>query len=367
MSESDKADTPEFLTSEQPAGQSTEELAPILLRGDLHETIWGGQRLTAFAGKMIAEGMTVGESWETANESVALNPPYAGQSLGALVEALDERLIGWRAAEVFGHRFPLLTKFIDAQQWLSVQVHPDDRYAAEYEGGKLGKTETWYILHAEPGAKLVFGLAREASQQEVREAIAANRLEELLYTFEAHAGDVIFVPAGTVHAIGAGIVLYELQEYSDVTYRMYDYGRLQADGTPRELHVERSLDVMRCGPAEATRVNPVVAPDARLDGERRVLVACEYFVEEELRFHGAYAAATTGASCHIISILDGACNLTVGETTLALGLGNTAVIPAALGEYHLQSRDTARLLCSYVPTRDDQDLSLWRNSQPHAG
>jgi mannose-6-phosphate isomerase len=337
---------------------------PIQLRGDLHETIWGGQNLGIFAGKAISAGMLVGESWETATDSVAINPPYQGQTLGELVRLMDERLIGWRAIEVFGHRFPLLTKFLDAEQWLSVQVHPDDLYAAKHESGKLGKTEAWYIVHAEPGAELVLGLAREASRDEVRQAIAEGRLEDLLHIFPVHTGDVVFVPAGTVHAIGAGIVLYELQEYSDVTYRLYDYGRLQADGKPRELHIDRGLAVMHYRPAAATLMVPVKLPDGDLEGERRVLVACDYFLEEDLRFRGVYTDTTMESSCHIMTILEGQCDVCSPATRLALGPGDTAVVPAALGTYQLESRAGVRALLSYVPTQDDQKAQLWRESQP---
>src|SRR5260370_3532228 len=255
--------------------------SPLLLDGSLHETIWGGRRLAAVAGKRLPDGALIGESWETAIESVVRNAPYSGETLGAIVERYGEALLGWRAVEVFGRRFPLLTKFIDAQQQLSVQVHPDDTYAALHEGGKLGNAECWYILQAEPGARLVHGLRRLATLAEVEAAISATRLEELLHTFEAHAGDVIFVPAGTVHAIGGGIVLYELQEYSDVTYRLYDYGRLQANGQPRELHIERGLAVLHAGPSAATHAMPLeLPPDSGL-ALHRVLVACDYFILEE--------------------------------------------------------------------------------------
>lgn len=339
---------------------------PVVLRGSLHETIWGGQRLSTIAGKQLPEGGMIGESWETATDSIALNVPFAGSTLGELVAQYGADLLGWRAVQVFGPRFPLLAKFIDAQQWLSVQVHPDDSYAAEHEGGKLGKTETWYILDAEPGAQLVYGLKRQASPDEVRSAIEQTRLEDLMLTMPAHAGDVIFVPAGTVHAIGAGICLYELQEYSDVTYRLYDYGRVQANGQPRELHVEEGLEVMRFGPAERPRAVPLVLPaDYGLaDGlaDRRVLVACPYFVLEELRIHSAYTASVVPSSCQILSVLDGSATLQTDGAEHVLKLGDTAVLPAALGRYRLSSSD-GRVVRSYVPVAGDELLSRWEAAQ----
>jgi mannose-6-phosphate isomerase len=342
---------------------ASDPVVPIQLRGDLHETIWGGQNLSTYAGKIIPPGMQVGESWETAIESVAVNPPYEEKTLGELVQIMDERLLGWRAVELFGHRFPLLTKFLDARQWLSVQVHPDDPYADAHEGGKLGKTETWYILHAEPGAQLVLGLTHECGREEVRQAIAGAHLEDLLHTFTVQAGDVVFVPAGTVHAIGPGVVLYELQEYSDLTYRLYDYGRLQANGQPRELHIEQSLAVMHYRPAESTSVTPVYLDDTTLDGERRILVACNYFLEEELRFRGFYPLKTGGSSCHILTLLSGGCDVCYGAGRLSLAAGDTVVVPAALGPYQLESGVGVRLLLSYVPTANDPLVALWCRSQ----
>ncbi|MGH2514907.1 MAG: type I phosphomannose isomerase catalytic subunit [Ktedonobacterales bacterium] len=342
---------------------SPDMLAPLLLRGRLQPTIWGGRNLARVAGKSLPEGATIGESWETAEESVVRNPPYEGRTLGALVERFGERLIGTRAVEVFGRRFPLLTKFIDARQPLSVQVHPNDDYAAAHENGKLGKTETWYILRAEPGAQLVYGLARDSSPEEVRRAIAETRLEDLLYSFEAREGDIIFVPAGTVHAIGAGVLLYELQEYSDVTYRLYDYSRLQSDGTLRDLHVDKGLDVMRFGRLDVERVTPISVPLSGDAGTRRILAACSYFVEEELRLAGESGAATSGLTCHIVTVLDGMCRLHSANGELSLFLGDTVVVPASIGEYILEAAG-ARVLRSYVPEAENADLLAWRAAQP---
>ena len=337
-------------------------LHPLALNCSLHPTLWGGQRLTAHAGKTLPPDGAIGESWETELACTVREGPHEGTTLGELVELLGEDLLGGRAIAVLGRRFPLLAKFLDAQQWLSVQVHPDDAYAAAHEGGKLGKTEVWYILHAEPGAQIVYGLRRPSSRDEVRAAIQGDRLEELLALREVVAGEVIFVPAGTVHAIGAGIVLYELQEYSDVTYRLYDYGRVQDDGTRRQLHVEQSLDVMRYTPA-AGRFTPVALPDAALPHGRRVLAACRYFVLEELRLVGAWERVTAGASCEILSVLEGKCVITAREgESVVLRRGETVVLPARLGAYRLEGE--ARVVRSYVPEQVDESLERWRAAQP---
>jgi mannose-6-phosphate isomerase len=345
-------------------GADRQLLQPIKLRASLHETIWGGRNLAAIAGKPVPEGGQVGESWETETGNLALNEPYQGKSLGQLVDELGETLLGWRSIEVFGSRFPLLTKFIDAHDKLSVQVHPDDAYAREHERGNLGKTEAWYILHSEPGAQLILGLERPATVDEVRRAIQETRLEALLHSFPVRPGDVVFVPAGTVHAIGAGIVLYEIQEYSDITYRLYDYGRLQANGQPRQLHVEQSLAVMQYGPALADTVRPVPLPGDDREARRRVLVACRYFVLEEVDLNGRWTAPVPPASCQIVSVLAGWCEVAAEQgPPINLALGETAVLPAAVPTITLGGAHT-RVLRSYVPTEDDDLLRRWRAAQP---
>lgn len=337
-------------------------IVPLPLVGALHETIWGGRALAERLGKALPAGALVGESWETANESLVRAGPYAGESLVALVARLGVDLLGWRSVAVYGRRFPLLTKFMDAREQLSVQVHPDDVYAARHEHGKLGKTETWYVLHAEPGAQLIYGFARATSSDEVRGAIEQTQLEPLLHSFTPRPGDVIFVPPGTVHAIGGGILLYELQEYSDVTYRLYDYGRVQADGTARELHVARALEVLRYSHPPSVRATPLESSAYGSDGSRRVLVACRYFVEEELRVAGAVADTTTPASCQILTCLGGACVIETGGAAVRLRAGETAVLPAALGAYTLRGEE-AQLMRAYVPEERDPLLDMWRAAQ----
>jgi mannose-6-phosphate isomerase len=337
-------------------------LFPLKLHASLHETIWGGQNLARYAGKTLPDGARVGESWETEIQNQVVTPFYEGNSLGELVAELGESLLGTQAISIFGRRFPLLAKFIDAQDKLSVQVHPDDGYARAHEGGKLGKTEAWYILHAEPGAAIIHGMERAVTRDEVQQAIAEVRLETLVHHEPVQAGDVIFVPAGTVHAIGPGIVLYEVQEYSDVTYRLYDYGRLTEEGKPRELHVERALDVMHYEPTAIHQVRPLVLAGAAGEAQRRCLVACRYFVLEELSFQQPLSASTSPSSCQILTLLDGRCQLTAAQgAPLELATGETVVLPARLGGYTLSGR--ARLLLSYAHTPDDDLLRRFWSAQ----
>lgn len=322
---------------------------PICVDASLHETIWGGRKLAEIVGKKLPDGdAPIGESWETETSTIVQNGPYAGQTLGELVELLDMDLLGTYAISVFGRRFPLLAKFLDARSQLSVQVHPNDEYAHAHERGKLGKTEFWYILAAEPGARIVHGLQRPTTRQEVREAIERVELEGLLHTELVAPGDVVFVPAGTVHAIGGGILLYELQEYSDVTYRMYDYGRLDAQGRPRELHIERALDVSSYEPSTCIKTRPVTLTECAAYTER-CLVACRYFVTREMTLRTRVEGETTG-SCYILSSLSANLRVCYGEGLArneCLERGQTMVLPAALGRYSIEGQGA--FLVSHVP------------------
>jgi mannose-6-phosphate isomerase len=343
---------------------------PIRLESSLHETIWGGRRLERDGWKQLPPGNAlIGEAWETELNTIAQNQPYRVKTLGALVKEFGDALLGEQAVAIFGHRFPLLVKFIDAGAKLSVQVHPDDDYAARYEAGKLGKTECWYILDAEPGASIIHGFKVSTSREAVQHAIATFTLESLLQEVPVAPGDVIFVPAGTVHAIGAGVMLYELQEYSDLTYRMYDYGRLTAAGTPRELHIERSLDVAHYDRSARVKAQPVSLPGGPGYTDR-CLVACRYFILHELALgqpgNIGYMNHETKQSCVILTSLGATLQVRYGdslELSEPLTRGQTMVLPAALGRYCLEGQ--GKLLYAYVPVAGDEAWKMWKriNSQ----
>lgn len=335
------------------------QIHPFCLDASLHQTIWGGRRLEEAGWKKLPPGDTlIGESWETEVSTIAQNSLYTGKTLGNLVEELGVDLLGADAIAVFGPRFPLLAKFIDARSKLSVQVHPNDQYAAKYEQGKLGKTEFWYILDTAPGASIVHGFREACTRESVQQAIEQVRLEELTHEEPVAPGEVVFVPAGTVHAIGGGVLLYELQEYSDVTYRMYDYGRLDAQGRPRELHIERSLDVAKYEPSTRIKTHPVTLADTA-EYTDRCLVACRYFVAREIVLR-TYMEGRTGGSCLILSSLGADLRVHYGESLAKsehLTRGQTMVLPAALGSYRLEGEGT--LLASYVPASTDEAWQLW--------
>lgn len=341
-------------------------LPPIRLQASLHETIWGGRRLGLNDFKQLPPGdIPIGESWETELNTVAQNKPYTGKTLGTLVEELGPALLGEQSIAIYGNRFPLLVKFIDARDKLSVQVHPDDTYAFQHESGKSGKTEFWYVLDALPGSTIVHGFKGATSRAEVQKAIVTVSLEEMLHYETVSAGDVIFVPAGTVHAIGAGVMLYEVQEYSDITYRMYDYGRLNAAGIPRELHVERSLDVALYEKSPTVKIQPVTMAGAPGYTDR-CLVACQYFVTRELLFQRhnelyGYMKCRTRDRCIILSSIGARVQIRYGnslEYSEQLDPGQTMVLPATLGDYCIEG--SGRLLLSYVPRPEDEAWKLWK-------
>ncbi|GCF11517.1 type I phosphomannose isomerase catalytic subunit [Dictyobacter arantiisoli] len=338
---------------------------PIRLRASLHETIWGGRRLERDQWKALpADESLIGESWETEVSNIAQNGLYEGKTLGEIVAETGSAFLGRDAVAIFGNRFPLLAKFIDANAQLSVQVHPNDSYAAQYEGGKLGKTEFWYILSAEPGATIVHGFTAPTTSAEVKKSIEENTLENLMHSEAVQAGDVVYVPAGTVHAIGSGILLYELQEYSDITYRMYDYGRLTASGQPRELHIERSLEVSHYTQSAQIKMHPVqVASTEAYDD--RCLIASDYFLTREITLKaGAYRDRTDG-SCIILTSLGAEASVAYGEDqelSITLSRGQTMVLPAELGAYSIAGEGA--LLFSYVPAKTDLIRQQWQAANP---
>lgn len=342
------------------------QIHPFRLDASLHETIWGGRKLEEVGWKKLPSSTAlIGESWETEESTIVQNSLHAGKTLGDLVNELGKDLLGEDAVAVFGSRFPLLAKFIDANSKLSVQVHPADQYAREHESGKLGKTEFWYILDTMPGASIVHGFKAPTTREEVQQAIQEIRLEELLHEEPVAPGDVIFVPAGTVHAIGSGVLLYELQEYSDITYRMYDYGRVDAQGHPRALHIERSLDVATYRPSARIKTCPITLSETVAYSER-CLVACQYFVTREITLR-TQIEGQTGRSCLILSSLGAELRVWYGNHLREyenLARGQSMVLPAALGDYRIEGQGV--FLSSYVPAPEDTAWLRWRERNSHA-
>ncbi|HMA34764.1 MAG TPA: type I phosphomannose isomerase catalytic subunit [Chloroflexia bacterium] len=315
------------------------EVYPLRVQPELHARVWGGRRLAAVLDVPLPDG-PIGESWSMGQANRVLNGPWAGQTLGQLVAAHPRALLG-RTVLAGGRRdLPLLFKIIDANDLLSIQVHPDDHYARTVEQAAFGKTEAWYVLDAAPGATVIHGFARPVTAAEVVGGLGDGSITGLVRTLELRAGDSLLVPAGTVHAIGGGLLLAEIQENSDLTYRLYDWGR------PRETHVEKSLAVLHPGPPGFAQSAPLEVATA--GGTIRYLVACPYFAYQALAVQGTLSLDTAQRSFHILFGYGGAVTVGYGRGTVPLHSGQTILVPAALGAYTLDSAG-GRVLRALVP------------------
>ncbi|MEM1061260.1 MAG: type I phosphomannose isomerase catalytic subunit [Planctomycetota bacterium] len=287
---------------------------------------WGGRRLGDLLGKPIGDRDDYAESWELADhgddQTVVAAGPHAGRTLGEIVAEHGDLLFGPGRD---GGQFPLLIKFLDASDRLSVQVHPDDALAAEMRPGENGKTEAWVIVAAEPGSKLFAGLKDGVDESRLRDAVAAGTLEDCLHAFEVAAGDCVFVPAGTVHAIGEGILLAEIQQMSDLTFRLYDWGRVGRDGQPRPLHIEESI---RCTDFDRGPVGPVTAtPNGDALGSER-LVSGEYFTIDRARLTEP-RTLTPADDFRVVITLAGGADFSWEGGGVTLPAGRTLLVPAS--------------------------------------
>jgi len=252
-----------------------EQLYPLLLLPEFHERIWGTRDLSAFYPSHKIGNEPIGEVWLTGEGCRVANGALQGRTLGELAQHFGERLNGTLAPQA---RFPLLVKIIFPKEKLSIQVHPDDAYAAVHErgAGGRGKTEMWHIVSAKPGARLLAGLKPGTTKEKFRAALASSKLEELFEEHEVHAGDSFFLPAGTPHTIGPDMIVCEVQEYSDLTYRVCDYERVDSSGKPRELHIEKALEVIDFGSRVHAKIQGTAVSFAgHKMGEN--LVSCSYF------------------------------------------------------------------------------------------
>lgn len=322
-----------------------EPLYPLRSARKLVEPIWGGATLAAWLDLPEPRPTRLGETWQVFDTNPVTNGPLAGRTLAELARSYGAELVGTRTVARYGADLPLLAKFLDANDRLSIQVHPDDAYAHSVEAhtGYHGKTEAWYILAAEPGATVTYGLNRLSDRDKFAAAVAAGTVETLLHQLPVQAGDTVFVPAGTLHAINAGIVLFEIQQKSDLTYRVYDYNRRDAaTGRLRELHLDKALDVSTFAPAP----RGVLAP-LPLAAGRDLLVACAEFALERRQIAGATHHTTDAGSFAILTLIDGAGRLTWNAGGLDLRRGDSVLLPATLGDWALEGALT--LLHTYVP------------------
>ncbi len=321
------------------------QLPPLMLERKLDSRLWGGHTLGAWLG-LGSTPDHLAESWQVYEHNRVGDGPFAGRTLAELAQEYGAELVGMRNFARGGADFPLLAKFIDAADHLSIQVHPDDKYAhtVEAASGFHGKTEAWYILRAEPGADLIHGLSAPTNRAAFVAALRDGTLMNLMRRVPARAGETILVPAGTIHAINAGIMLFEIQQKSDLTYRVYDYNRRDAKGNLRELHIDRALDVTNFGDQP-----PAVIEPRRLDEVRTLLVTCRYFTMERWDIGRPFDASVDPGSFDILTVIDGATDLSWPGGARRLARGESIVLPAALGAYRLAPEVKATLLRCYVP------------------
>lgn len=318
------------------------ELYPLLLRPQFHERVWGTRDLAPIYTQEIT-GTPVGEAWLTGEECQVANGPLAGRTLAELCREFGSRLVGEVAPD--GQRFPLLIKFLFPRDKLSVQVHPDDE-AAMLAGQPCGKTECWYVLRADPGAKIALGLKPGVNKAHVEQAIRETRLEALLNWITISSGDVFYVDAGTVHAIGPGSVLIETQQNSDTTYRLYDYGR------PRELHIEAGLRATR-ERTHAGRVPPAASESG--SGKSQVnLVTSPSFVVDKFQLARPWqfqrpADARRSVWC-LIALRGYGVLEYAGSPALSFAAGEAVVVPAAVDRFMLKPQWNLEFLCSSLPS-----------------
>ncbi|MBR3761905.1 MAG: class I mannose-6-phosphate isomerase [Lachnospiraceae bacterium] len=305
-------------------------MALLKLRPSFKDYLWGGHRLVEKYNKQY-EGDILAECWELSchpdGPCYIENGEYKGQTLATFIEAEGRQVLGTNCARF--ENFPILVKFIDARDNLSIQVHPNDTYALEKEG-QYGKTEMWYVMDCEPGAFLYYGFKQEISKEEFAERIANDTLLEVLNKVEVQKGDVFFIEAGTLHAIGKGILIAEIQQNSNLTYRVYDYGRVGADGKKRDLHIEKALEVTdRVPMLKSKNANPHIAD-------------CEYFTVDKLSMDGQLMSCMSGrvSEKSFVSVLftEGAGSISCGGEELTFKKGDSFFMTAGSGDYTIQGQ-----------------------------
>lgn len=332
-----------------------ENIYPLTFSPVFRDYIWGGRNLETILGRHIPAGV-VAESWEISGHPSSPtrvdDGPLAGKTLPEILDLLGLSLVGHRSQAMLAlGKFPLLIKLLDANKPLSVQVHPHDEYAKHHENGELGKTEMWYILYAKPDAHLIYGLKTGVTPEKFRQSLEAGNLEARLHRLPVKAGDTVFIPAGSVHAILEGILLAEIQQNSDTTYRVYDWNRVGADGKPRPLHIAKAIDVINFKQIEPT-TSPVKLIEESKDLRREIITACPYFNVEKITFYrenSTFTGVCDGTTFEIWGAISGHSQVVWSSQSLDLPAIRFTLLPAMLGEFTIKATDPATLLRVYVP------------------
>jgi len=324
------------------------ELYPLKFKPVYKEKVWGGNKISEILKHNYKPLPNCGEVWMISgveeNESIVSNGFLKSNSLSELVEIYMGDLVGDKVFEKFGNEFPLLFKFIDAQEYLSVQVHPNDELAMERHGS-LGKTEMWYILQADEGAELISGFKKKISRNDYLQHLKNKSLKEILNFEPVQGGDVFYIPAGNVHAIGPGILLAEIQQSSDVTYRIYDWDRFDVAGMTRELHTELALDAIDFETAGSYKARP-----APVKNRPVLLQESEFFTVNLID-----ADISLNRECYQIDsfivhlCIEGSYELTSFNGSVKMETGQAVLIPASTDEYQIIPSPSCRILETYIP------------------
>ncbi|MHB8540821.1 MAG: class I mannose-6-phosphate isomerase [Candidatus Acidiferrales bacterium] len=336
-------------------------LRPVRLEPRFVPRIWGVRSLAPLFPEKQSLAEPIGEVWLTGNDCKFADGPFAGQKLG---DAWPRMSSDWRGHGAGRDKlFPLLVKFIFPEEKLSVQVHPGDEYARKNEAaaGGVGKTEMWYVISARPGAEVRVGLKAGVDRESFRRAIADGSAEECVERVPVQAGDAIFVPAGTVHTIGPGMTICEIQENSDITYRIFDFSRLTPEGQPRALHIEKALEVIRFDKPRGGVTRPVRTRRGALEATH--FAACQYFVTEKWDFHAPVFGKTSGDDFDLLIVMGGLGRIRIGDADVEYAPAQTWLLPAALGKYELAPAAPTMLLRTFVPA----SLEEYRNQLASEG
>lgn len=312
--------------------------SPFSLSPEYRDYVWGGSRLRP-------EIVPTAEAWVIFAGNRITSGPYVGRTLSELSQEFSVDLLGTRSIAQTGSRFPVLVKILDCAQWLSLQVHPNDEQAQRLEGeGLFGKTEAWHVLEAEPNAKLVAGIKPNISAEALTSAIRSKSesILELVEMVEVEAGDTLFMNPGTIHALGPGMLIYEIQQTSDITYRVYDWGRPETE--TRKLHIDKAVEV-----SNPNAVSLVVKPPKLNDGEVTTLTQCQYFNLDAIRLEGKTVSLDTrGESFHGLTVIEGKVEVTAESEAFVLNKFDTLLIPACCGAYQIQPLTKSRVLKASV-------------------
>ena len=318
---------------------------PIEFEPYLKTVIWGGEKIKEYK-KIPTNLEKIGESWEISgvpgHVSVVKSGPYKGKNLNELINEFGPQLLGEEVMKKYGKDFPLLIKIIDAADNLSVQVHPDDELAKKRHNS-LGKTEMWYIIDTDKDAKIYAGLKDQLNPEAYKKRVEEGTFADALAVYDSHPGDVFFLPAGRVHAIGAGNLLAEIQETSDVTYRIYDYDRKDANGNPRELHTDMAKDAIDYTVSDTYKSEPPSDSD-----KKALLAECEHFSTQRILVDGEMELALSNKTFHILIGIEGDLTLIYPDGSMKLHPGSSVLLPAAMDAIKIEGEGKL-LLTSSLP------------------